>query len=204
MIDEVLDEVAGAEQVSLCDGYFGYYQIGLAEEDRAKTAFTMPWGNFAFKVLSMGLKNGPADFQGTMDEAFGDKKGKSIRVFFDDFCVYIRLVDHLTDLWECFMRMDRAKLSLNALKCVFGVRQGIMLGFLIGRDGIACNPDKVESITQRESPRDLTGVRSFLMAVGYFRCTIDSFMTLAAPLYALLKKGQILHCQKNVRKLLTG
>lgn len=65
-----------------------------------------------------------------------------------------------------------------------------MLGFLIGRRGIACNPDKVESITSREPPRDLTEVRSFLTGVGYFRRTIESFTSLAAPMYVLLKKGQ--------------
>lgn len=94
----------------------------MVEEDRVKTAFIMLWGNFVFKVFFMGLKNGSVDFQGTMDEVFGDKKGKLIRVFFDDFCVYIRLVDYFTDLWECFMRMDRVKLFFNVLKCVFGVR----------------------------------------------------------------------------------
>lgn len=123
VIDEVLDEVLGAERISLCDGYSSYYQIGLAEEDRDKTAFTTPWGNFVFKVLSVGLKNGPADFQETMDEAFRDQKGKSIRVFFNDFCVYGREVDHLGHLRECFIRLDRARLSLNALKCTESGRE---------------------------------------------------------------------------------
>lgn len=70
VIDDVLDEVAGAEQISLSDGYSRYYQIGLVEEDREKTAFTTPWDNFAFKVLSMGLKNRHVEFQSTMDKAF--------------------------------------------------------------------------------------------------------------------------------------
>lgn len=108
VIDDILDEVVGAERISLCDGYSRYYQIGLAEKDRDKTAFTTPWGNFAFKVLSMGLKNGPAEFQGTMDEAFRDKKGEAIRVFFDDFCIYSKEVNHLAELRECFVRMDKA------------------------------------------------------------------------------------------------
>lgn len=41
-IHEVLDEVADVERVSLCDGYLGYYQIDLAEEDCEKTVFTTP------------------------------------------------------------------------------------------------------------------------------------------------------------------
>lgn len=121
---------------------------------------------------------------------FGDKKGESIRVFFDDFCVYSREDDHLKELRECLVRMDRAQLSLSALKCMFGVRQGIMLGYLISRQGIGCNPDKVEAISQRDIPEDVMGVRSFLAAVGCFRRTIESFTDMAAPLCALLKKGQ--------------
>ncbi|MCO5611018.1 hypothetical protein L7F22_065267 [Adiantum nelumboides] len=55
--DEILNEVAGHERYTICDGYSGYYQIRIAEEDHHKTTFITPWGCFAFRVMPFGLTN---------------------------------------------------------------------------------------------------------------------------------------------------
>ncbi|MCO5586554.1 hypothetical protein L7F22_040495 [Adiantum nelumboides] len=52
--DEILNEVAGHERYTVCDGYSGYYQIRIAEEDQHKTTFIIPWGCFAFRVMPFG------------------------------------------------------------------------------------------------------------------------------------------------------
>jgi hypothetical protein len=53
-IDQLLDEVAGHELLSFCDGYAGYHQVQIAEEDRLKTTFTSPWGTFAYVRMPFG------------------------------------------------------------------------------------------------------------------------------------------------------
>jgi hypothetical protein len=50
-IDELLDEVAGNEFCTFCDGYSGYHQIKIRDEDILKTTFTTPWGTYAFWSL---------------------------------------------------------------------------------------------------------------------------------------------------------
>jgi len=40
--DEILNEVVGYERYTVCDGYFGYFQISIAEEDQKKTTFITP------------------------------------------------------------------------------------------------------------------------------------------------------------------
>lgn len=45
-MDHILQRVVGASKMSLLDGYFGYNQILVHEDDRDKTAFTTPWGTF--------------------------------------------------------------------------------------------------------------------------------------------------------------
>lgn len=42
--DEILNEVARHECYTVCDGYLGYFQIHIAEEDQKKTTFITPWG----------------------------------------------------------------------------------------------------------------------------------------------------------------
>jgi len=62
-MDHILQRVVGASRMSLLDGYSGYNQILVHEDDRDKTAFTTPWGTFHYAKMSFGLKNAGATFQ---------------------------------------------------------------------------------------------------------------------------------------------
>uniref|UniRef100_A0A6N2NBX1 Reverse transcriptase n=1 Tax=Salix viminalis TaxID=40686 RepID=A0A6N2NBX1_SALVM len=50
-IDEMLERLA--------DGFSGYYQIIVAQEDQEKTTFTCPFGTFAYRRMPFGLCNAP-------------------------------------------------------------------------------------------------------------------------------------------------
>ncbi|MCO5609587.1 hypothetical protein L7F22_063817 [Adiantum nelumboides] len=63
-IDDILDSVAGHERYSVCDGFSGYFQLNLAQEDQKKTTFITPWGCFCYHVLPFGLMSGCAWYQG--------------------------------------------------------------------------------------------------------------------------------------------
>ena len=53
-IDIIVDLTVGHEMLSLMDGFFGYYQIKIAEEDQHKMTFTTPWGTFCYQVMPFG------------------------------------------------------------------------------------------------------------------------------------------------------
>jgi len=61
-MDHILQRVVGASCMSLLDGYSGYNQILVHEDDRNKTAFTTPWGTFHYAKIPFGLKNVGATF----------------------------------------------------------------------------------------------------------------------------------------------
>ena len=63
IMDQILQIVAGSEMMSFLDGFSGYNQIEVTEEDRHKTAFTTPWGTFAYRRMPFGLINAGATFQ---------------------------------------------------------------------------------------------------------------------------------------------
>ncbi|MCO5610910.1 hypothetical protein L7F22_065154 [Adiantum nelumboides] len=98
--DEILNEVAGYERYTVCDGYSWYFQIRIAEEDQKKTTFVTPWGCFAYRVMPFGLTNAPATFQRFVTHVFQPFFGKSIRVFIDDFCIYSSRDLHLEKVNE--------------------------------------------------------------------------------------------------------
>jgi hypothetical protein len=69
-MDYILQKVVGTKRISMLDGYLGYNQISVMEEDKKKTAFTTPWGTLMYKNMPFGLMNVGATFQRAMDIAF--------------------------------------------------------------------------------------------------------------------------------------
>ena len=61
-IDMIVDLTAGYEILSLMDGFSGYNQIKIVEEDQHKTTFTTPWGTFCYTMMPFGLKNAGATY----------------------------------------------------------------------------------------------------------------------------------------------
>jgi hypothetical protein len=68
--DKVLEQVAGKEAYSFTDGFSGYHQVRIAEEDKRNNTFIIEWGLFAYNVMSFGLKKTPAVFSRIVIESF--------------------------------------------------------------------------------------------------------------------------------------
>jgi hypothetical protein len=62
-LTQVIESIAGCVLLSFHDYYSGYHQITLKEEDQIKTAFITPFGAYAYKIMSFGLKNAGATYQ---------------------------------------------------------------------------------------------------------------------------------------------
>ena len=82
--NEVLDNVGGQEVYFFTDGFSGYHQIRIHEEDRYKTTFATEWGSFQYTVMPIGLKNAPAIFSGVVIAVFKEFIHKFLEVYFDD------------------------------------------------------------------------------------------------------------------------
>jgi hypothetical protein len=84
-----------------------------------------------------------------------------------------------------FARLAKYGLMLNTQKSVMFVEKGVFLGFVISRDGIAADPQKVAAIRDRPMPATTTEVRAFVNAAGYLRHLISRYAELANPLTEL-------------------
>jgi hypothetical protein len=56
-MDHVLEKVVGANRMSMLDGFSGYNQIAVHQDDKEKTAFTTPWGTCMYEKMPFGLMN---------------------------------------------------------------------------------------------------------------------------------------------------
>jgi len=82
-MDQMLEILAGQAYYCFLDGYSGYNQIAVDPRDQQKTAFTCPFGIFAYRRMPFRLCNAPATFQRCMLAIFSDLVEKSIEVFMD-------------------------------------------------------------------------------------------------------------------------
>jgi hypothetical protein len=71
-IDQVIDLTAGCVLLCFLNFYSGYHQIALKEEDQIKKAFITPFGTYAYKTISFGLKNAGATYHRTIQMCFAD------------------------------------------------------------------------------------------------------------------------------------
>jgi hypothetical protein len=83
-----------------------------------------------------------------------------VESYVDDIVVKSRKAfDHASDLQETFDNLRAAGMKLNPEKCVFGVRAGKLLGFLVSERGIEANPEKIDAILQMKPPSSVREVQ---------------------------------------------
>ena len=102
-IDTLVDNIAKHSLFSFMDGFSGYNQIRMAQEDMEKTTFLTMWGTFCYKVMPFGLKNAGAIYQRAMVTLFHDMMHKEIEVYVDDMIAKSQGEDeHVVNLRKLF------------------------------------------------------------------------------------------------------
>ena len=188
-IDECLDALGGAKYFTTLDLASGYHQVAMADSDKAKTAFTCPFGLYEYSRMPFGLCNAPATFQRLMNASMHDFIFRILLVYLDDLLVYDGTFEsHLKSLEKVFLRLQQIGVRLNPEKCQFGYFLVRFLGHTVSADGVGTDPSKVEAVLNWPIPKTLKDVRSFLGLASYYRRFVKGFSSIAGPLHQLCSK----------------
>ncbi|GJS40487.1 reverse transcriptase domain-containing protein [Tanacetum coccineum] len=189
-MDQMLERLAGNEYYCFLDGFSGYFQIPIDPKDQEKTTFTCPYGTFAYRRMPFGLCNAPGTFQRCMMAIFHDMIEKTMEVFMDEFSVFGNSFETcLSHLDKMLKRCEDTNLCLNWEKSHFMVKEGIVLGHKISKNGIEVDKAKVDVIAKLPHPTTVKGVRSFLGHAGFYRRFIKDFSKISRPMTHLLEKN---------------
>lgn len=190
-ISQCLDALAGSVYFNCMDINAGYWQIGVAKEDREKTAFATSMGLYQFVKMPFGLVAAPSEFCRLMGDVFRDLQWVECLLYMDDIIVPAKTVEEsLLRLEHVFQRLKSANLKLKPSKCIFFQKSVKFLGHEVSEQGVHTDKEKIKAVQDWPIPRTVKQVRSFVGLAAYYKRFIASFGEICKPLYQLCEKNR--------------
>ena len=185
-IRDVIDKMEGAKFWSTLDAASAYWSMPVANEDREKTAFSVPRGKFEFNVTPFGLCNAGASYQRMIDITLSGLPLDRVLAYMDDIIVFSKdFQEHLLNLEQVFQRLKLSGISLKLSKCVFASEKVDFLGFELSNERIKPQARLTEAIDKYKRPGTRKELKGFLGLAGFYRSFIPNFAKICQPLNKL-------------------
>jgi hypothetical protein len=98
--------------------------------------------------------NGPPTYHKVVTKTFIKYLDKFMKIFLDDSIVYCDMESHMQKLIVCFQKCIKYGISLNPNKCAFMVFLGMILGFIVSKEGKLPNLKKTQAIINMPPPKN--------------------------------------------------
>nr|GEZ61868.1 hypothetical protein [Tanacetum cinerariifolium] len=150
-----------------------------ADRARRENHVHCPYGTFAYRRMPFGLCNAPGTFQRCMLAIFYDMVEKTMEVFMVEFSVFWNSFENcLSRLDKMLQRCEDTNLCLNWEKSHFMVKEGIVFGNKISKNGIQVDMAKFDVIAKLPHP---TTVKDCIKAFQTLKKKLTEAPILIAP-----------------------
>lgn len=127
--------------------------------------------------MPFGLRNARATFSRLICKVLCSQLGRNVEAYVDDIIVKSRKAfNHASGLQDTFDNLCSVGMKMNLDKCVFGVRAGKLLGFLVSERGIKANPEKIDAIQKMKPPKSVRDVQKLTGRIA----ALNRFLSRAA------------------------
>lgn len=156
--------------------------------------------------MPFGLHNAPTTWQRLIDNVISHDLEPHVFVYLDGVVIVSQTFEqHLSTLNEVFRRLREANITVSIDKCQFCRPNMKYLGYVVDRNGLHVDPDKVRSMLELPTPTNVTEVRRLVGTFSWYRRFVPDFSTIIAPITALLrKKSKFLwteECDNSFKKI---
>ncbi|XP_026378632.1 uncharacterized protein LOC113273075 [Papaver somniferum] len=95
-----------------------------------------------------------------VEKVFANWIHTTLEVYVDDMLVKSKKVeDHVDHLREIFEQMRQFNIKINPEKCIFGVASGKFLGYIVSKEGIEVDPEKVQVVHDMPLPTTVKDIK---------------------------------------------
>lgn len=189
-VDDMIDTCFEANFFTQLDLASGYWCLAVHEDDRCKTAFSVPNGKYEFKRMPFGLKNSQATFQRMMDRIvvrLHNRGFNKVLAFVDNILIFSEgFEEHLEILRAVFEEMVQQNLSLRPDKCEVARDEIDFMGYHLGHNKVGPCHDNVRKLVDFPAPKSKKQIQRFLGIANFNRRFIPKYAEITKPLTRIL------------------
>lgn len=140
--------------------------------------------------MPFGLSNAPSTFMRLMNEMLKEFIGKFVIMYLDDILIFSETKEeHFRQVRSVLEKLQQNKLLINLKKCTFLQKELVYLGFVIAKNELKMDIEKIVAIVNWSSPKSLFEVRSFHGMESFYRKFVRNFSEINAPMLDTIKKA---------------
>ena len=103
----------------------------------------------------------------------------------------VQLRAHIRDVEAVLHRMRSFGIVCKAVKSEIAKPRSELLGYVVGRDGLRVNANKIEKLLDLDLPHSREGLQFFIGLTGFYRQFVPRLAELETPLRELLKHPEL-------------
>ena len=172
-------------QLDIADAFF---QIPIKKSSRKYLVIATQFGNMYFKRLAQGVKNASDIFDNAMQLCLQGLP--NVTSYRDDVWGGGRTEDeHNEILTQVIKRFNQLGVVIKAAKSKVLQEEVRFLGYILNKEGLSPDPEKVAAIKSAPRPETGTALISFLCTVGFSQRFIHRFSEKTAQLHDLARQA---------------
>ena len=143
----------------------------ICEGDEWKTTFQTRYGHFKYQVMSFGLFNTPAIFQGYVNKILAKKLDIFVIVYLDDILIYTEdpKQPQVEAVRWVLNQLRKYFLFANLKKCYFYQNEVCFLRYIVSSKGINIEAERIEVVKKWPELKSVRDIQVFLGFANFYR-----------------------------------